>query len=112
MGVTTDAGGHDHGFLYHNGAFTIIDYPGATDTWLVGINDKGQMVGAYGTGPLVQGANVYHGFLDDNGTFTGFDVPFAGVAITGPYGVNNKSQITGSYIDANGTAFGFIASFK
>jgi len=112
VGVTTDAGGHDHGFLYHNGAFTIIDYPGATDTWLLGINDKGQMVGAYGTGPLVQGLDVYHGFLDDNGTFTGFDVPFAGVALTGPYGINNKSQITGGYADANGTVFGFIASFK
>lgn len=112
VGVTTDAGGHDHGFLYHNGAFTIIDYPGATDTWLLGINDKGQMIGAYGTGPLVQGLDVYHGFLDDNGTFTGFDVPFAGVALTGPYGINNKSQITGGYTDSNGTAFGFIASFK
>lgn len=112
VGVTTDAGGNDHGFLYHNGAFTIIDYPGATDTWLLAINDKGQMVGAYGTGPLVQNSKVYHGFLEDNGTFTGFDVPFAGVAITGPDGINSQSQITGSYTDANGTTFGFIASFK
>jgi probable HAF family extracellular repeat protein len=112
VGVTTDAGGHDHGFLYHNGVFTIVDYPGATDTWLLAINDKGQMVGAYGTGPLVQDFNVYHGFLDDNSNFTSFDVPFAGVAITGPYGINNKSQITGGYTDANGTRFGFIASFK
>lgn len=112
VGVYTDAGGHDHGFLFHNGAYTTIDYPGATDTWALAINDKGQVVGAYGTGEIVQGLDVYHGFLDDNGTFSSFDVPFAGVAATGPYGINNKSQITGVYADANGTSFGFVASFK
>jgi uncharacterized membrane protein len=112
VGVYTDTANHDHGFLLHQGVYTLVDYPGATDTWLLAINDKGQMVGMYGTGALVQGYDVYHGFLDNHGTFSSFDVPFAGVAVTGPYGINNKSQITGGYSDTNGNGFGFIASFK
>jgi probable HAF family extracellular repeat protein len=112
VGVYTDASNHDHGFLYRGGTFTTIDYPGASDTWLLAINDKGQMVGAYGTGPLVQGFNIYHGFLDDNGTFSSFDPSFAGAAVTLPYGINNKSQITGTYQDTNETSCGFFASFK
>jgi uncharacterized membrane protein len=37
----------NHGFLLSNGVFTTLDYPGATDTVALGINDKGQIVGTY-----------------------------------------------------------------
>jgi probable HAF family extracellular repeat protein len=34
-----------HGFLYSNGTFTTIDYPGEQTTCWLGINDVGQLVG-------------------------------------------------------------------
>ena len=35
------------GFLYSGGMFRAIDFPGATETWAFGINNAGQIVGAY-----------------------------------------------------------------
>jgi uncharacterized membrane protein len=37
-----------HGFLWRGGNdFTVIDYPGARDTFASGINDSGVIVGSY-----------------------------------------------------------------
>jgi hypothetical protein len=49
--------GASHGFLYEDGTFTPIDYPGATDTIVNGINGD-RVVGSY-----VDAAGVTHGFL-------------------------------------------------
>ncbi len=35
-----------NGFLYENGAATTFDEPGAGQTWLTGINDRGDIIGA------------------------------------------------------------------
>ena len=47
-----------HAFVYVNGTFTFVDFPGATDTLLYGINNAGQLVGDY----TVPGGGS-HGFL-------------------------------------------------
>jgi hypothetical protein len=53
-------------------AFTTIDVPGAQFTRASGINDSGQIVGAFGGGA----ASDEHGFLRDAvGSFTQIDVP-------------------------------------
>jgi hypothetical protein len=46
-----------HGFVWEAGAFTLFDVPGAYQTQLTGINNRGQLAGTYrdGTGA--------HGFL-------------------------------------------------
>jgi hypothetical protein len=49
--------GASHGFLYENGTFTPIDYPGATDTTVNGINGD-RVVGSY-----LDAAGVTHGFI-------------------------------------------------
>lgn len=37
----------DHGYLYANGAFTQLDFPGAQLTEAFAINDAGTIVGSY-----------------------------------------------------------------
>jgi len=45
------------GFIYQDGTYTTVNYPGGTDTQLYGINDKGEIIGTY------TGADGYgHGF--------------------------------------------------
>lgn len=84
-------------------SFTTIDFPGTTETLLFKINANGEIVGAYTVGP-----NVEHGFLLQGGTFTTFDVP-NGVGGTQPEGINDTSEVTGTYYDATtGLEPGFL----
>ena len=52
-------------------------------------------------------ALIGHGFLLDKDVFTTIDHPDA-VAETGAPGINNRGQIVGGYIDAEGTIHGFL----
>ena len=84
-------------------SFTTIDFPGTTETLLFKINANGEIAGAYTVGP-----NVVHGFLLQGGTFTTFDVP-NGVGATQPEGINDTSEVTGTYYDATtGLEPGFL----
>jgi probable HAF family extracellular repeat protein len=89
VGEYLDAGGAFHGFLYHKGRFTTIDFPGAVGSSPTGINDRGEIVGAHAD-PASGGV---HGFLLKRGRFTSFDAP--GVPITLPMDINNRGQIVG-----------------
>lgn len=79
--------------------FTTIDHPGATCTQALGINNSGQIVGAYWN----CGSLPVHGFLLDQGTFTTIDVP--GATVTQPDGINDSSEITG-FCEGDGCALG------
>lgn len=102
-----------HGFLLENQSTTprLIDFPGVSvsgvcrpnddATFVQGINDAGQMVGA------VRLQNVWHGFFRDSaGTFTLLDVP--GASSTQAFGINNSGAIVGMFLDANMIAYGFL----
>jgi probable HAF family extracellular repeat protein len=65
-GSYNDSAGNSHGFLYTGGKYVTIDAPGASDTYVYGINDLGQILGVsdyLSTGKI----DV---FLDTHGTFT------------------------------------------
>ena len=65
-GSYTDSSGNSDGFLYTGGKYVTVDAPGATDTYVFGINDFGQLLGVsdnLNTGKIVV-------FLDTHGTFT------------------------------------------
>jgi hypothetical protein len=47
------------------------------------------------------------GYLLDDGVFTRVDGPGPNLE-TVPYGINNRRQIVGGYVDAGGTAHGFV----
>jgi uncharacterized membrane protein len=51
VGVGYDSQGGSRGFLYERGQFTPIDGPNAVYTRVIDINNRGQMVGDYGTKP-------------------------------------------------------------
>jgi uncharacterized membrane protein len=99
-----------HGFLDVSGTFTTIDNPNATSgSENVGINDSGQIVGAYDlntpeAGHVFEGA---HGFVDNAGTFTTIDDPTAGVTSSTPIKINNSGNIVGVY-RTGGPGIGFL----
>jgi uncharacterized membrane protein len=72
--------------------YATIDFPGAPrpGTFGLGINNAGQIVGAYGPGPAQQG------FLLSGGAFSTIDFP--GAPTTFASGINDAGQIVGSYI--------------
>ena len=83
--------------------FTTVDFPGAISTFLYGINNAGQMVGAY-----VDDGQATHGFLLNNGVFTTIDFPGATLSVAA--GINNHGDITGQYNDSEGFGHGFVFS--
>jgi hypothetical protein len=58
VGSYTDAAGNSHGFVYAawDGSFISVDDPSGIGTTIVnGVNDKGELVGFYGTSPVNSG---------------------------------------------------------
>ena len=63
------------GFVYSNGSFSDVTYPGAGGLEVSGISNSGDIVGTYahtGTGSVIQS-----GFILSGSTFTPYDVPGA-----------------------------------
>jgi probable HAF family extracellular repeat protein len=86
-----------------NTGFQTVDFPGAVSTFLYGINNAGQMVGAY-----VNEDESTHGFLLSNGVFTTIDFPGSTLSVAA--GINNHGVITGQYNDSDGFGHGFVYS--
>ena len=78
--------------------FAQLDYPGAVETELTGINNAGEVVGTY------QINNVRHAFRWKQGVFQNIDFP--GAAYTRADGINNQGDIVGSY-QMDSPFFGF-----
>ena len=78
---------------------------------LLGINDKGIVVGYYGDSTLSQ-----HGFFYNThtGVYTFLDDPSEafnnGVEVTQITGITDSNEITGFYSDANMVFHGFVAT--
>jgi len=77
-----------HGFLYQNGVYTNIDYPGAGVTSPTAINNSGVV------GGITADATGSHGFLYGGGKFEAIHDP-ASQTDTGMTGVNDKGVIVG-----------------
>ena len=93
-----------HAFLRaKNGAITVIDAPGAVDTFASDINDSGTITGSY------EDDNGDHGYIRSaGGAFTTFDAPGgpAGGDIAGR--INNLGEVEGDYANADGVQHGLI----
>jgi uncharacterized membrane protein len=75
----------------------IASYPGATNTFVYGINDSNTLVGGYLTPD-----NNEHGFFGPlNGPYTSFDYPNA--PYTEGRGINKAGYITGYAVFSDGT---------
>ena len=80
-----------HGFVFSNGNFTTLHFPGAPDSAAYGINDTGQIVGT---------ASGVGGFLYSGGSFTPINVP--GAFSTIPFAINDAGEIVGNFSVATG----------
>jgi len=100
VGSFFDSASSVHGFIYKNGKYTQIDYPGSTETEALGINDQGDIVGVY----QVAGPLNFHGFLRHNGEFTTIDAPQAQFG-TKVSGINSNMVMAGTFDDSQGFIF-------
>jgi hypothetical protein len=101
-----------HGYLRQAGFFadrilSPVDYPGATQTFLLGLNDDGRHI----VGKYVDSAGGTHGLilqrpLHKPDTFSSFDYP--GATETSLNGINNLRLASGYYADSSGIHHGFI----
>ncbi len=86
------------------GGFVPIEVPGATFTACRAIAADGRIVGFYG-----DASGRQHGFLLAHGVFTTIDAPAELQARgTSAFGINNRGDIVGSWIDRDGVQRGFL----
>jgi probable HAF family extracellular repeat protein len=98
MAGTFGDGKRLHGFFLDNGKFITLDPPNSIRSQGGGINNRGQVAGSYRTSD-----NKRHGYLWRNGVFTIFNVPGDHPLFgTVPLGNNDRGQIVGNYVEANG----------
>jgi hypothetical protein len=104
-GPNGDNGGDPTGFeatiaphLYN---FTPVDFPGATDTRLFGINAHNDAVGAY-----LDASGNPHGFCMKAGAFT--SVEPAGAVLSQARAINDAGTVAGYYIEDTGAMHGFV----
>ena len=89
------------GFTLINRVYSTYDFPDSTNTYLYGLNNKGQAVGYY------EGADeVSHGLIVSDGEMTRFDFP--GASETYVFGISEIGQLAGSIADASGDIHGFV----
>ena len=82
--------------------FSSVDVPGAKQTYALGMNDAGQIVGYYNFSV----GSPSHAFLLSDCQYTTIDVP--GATSTQAYGINNAGQIVGGYYNADGLTHAFL----
>jgi hypothetical protein len=97
VGAYTDAtlAQHQHGLVRSGSNIVTVDYPGATDTWLTGINYWGTIVGNYYSSSSPEG----NAFKLKNGVFTPISYPGATSTIVAS--ISDKGVIVGRYHDYN-----------
>jgi probable HAF family extracellular repeat protein len=96
-----------HGLLRdRRGRYSNIDVPKAMGTYALRINNSGAVVGTFNTTSPIVTAPGAKGFLMEHGRFTTIAPPKSTFAQA--YGINNRHQIVGEYVDAAGNYHGFV----
>lgn len=90
----------DHGFLKVGDEYTSIDYPGASITYVFGLNDAGAITGTYR-----DALGTLKGFTYNQGTYTSVTYPGATETYLG--GINNSNVAVGWKVEA-GKVNGFV----
>jgi probable HAF family extracellular repeat protein len=88
-----------HGFIYKEGSFAQIDYPGATSTVLTGINNRGAILGRATT------ASSAGFFIYDRGTFGPIVAAPKSSDTTLGTGLNDHGDIVGYFQAGGPTSF-------
>ena len=75
-------------------SFTAINFPGATRTRALGLNDRGDIMGDF-----IDSSGVLHGYVLSQGNFTNFNPP--GSIQTRGLAINNRGVIGGIFLDSS-----------
>jgi probable HAF family extracellular repeat protein len=102
--------GFTHGFLFSDGALTTLDFPGASDTLALGINESGTVVGFWDIVDAFGNTIVDHGFTWKDGQFSQIDFP--GAADSAVFGINARGDLVGGWDSGITSPFehGFVIS--
>lgn len=94
-----------HGFLLIDGMFVPVDFPGALDTGLRGINNRGDLAGTYDTSPTAEQIGF---ILPRSGAPIAFGPPPGGSNLV-VGNINDQREVVGYYVAADGfTRTGFL----
>ncbi len=100
---TAMPGGDVHGFLRSKRGFRQIDFPGAKGTVVWRTNARADRWSGPTPHERDTAAQFFeHGFVLDKRGFRKIDIP--GASQTRPFGINNRGQIVGQYLDRDGHA--------
>jgi hypothetical protein len=94
------------GFLFTDGKFRMVDFPGAVATALRGINNLGDVSGTYSVVDL--NADEFGFIIPSRGAPISFKLPDptgTGIVVGG---INDLRQLVGYYTDATSTLIGFL----
>jgi hypothetical protein len=105
-GFYTASGGMTEGFLRTARHFITLAVPGASMTQAFGVNDRGEVVGAYATGSG-SSAKTFGFTWRRRGGFRTVSDP-NGVGSTTINGVNDAGDLVGFYTDAAGNTDGLL----
>ena len=98
-GFYTNKGGKTVGFIkYAHGGFKSLNYPGSSMTQIFGINDSGEVVGAYTVGDSSTPPSYGFTWTPKHG-FTEVNDPH-GIGSTLINGVNDSGELVGFYTNA------------
>jgi uncharacterized membrane protein len=92
------------GFQFEGGALSLVDVPGAAQTFVIATNSTGTIAGAF-----YDASGQQHGFSWKEGaTPVTIDVPASFGINTLPMGVSDAGDIVGTYQDANWVTLSFL----
>ena len=105
VGFYNDAKGNAHAYEVNQATsvYTAITIPGAVSATATGINNNGDIAGFATDANKVTSSWLLHA-----GHLTTYQFP--GGNTTEAFGVNDKDQIVGSYLDGSGNMHGFVLS--
>jgi len=108
---TNPSTGNTDGFLLSHGRFTDLSVPGSSSTSALGVNNLDEVVGVFVPN---SNKNALEGFTwTPQRGFTTVNDPHGmndGNLTTTINGVNDRGQLVGFYVDANGNTDGFLAT--
>jgi YVTN family beta-propeller protein len=116
VGWFIDSENNFHGLRWKGDEYSQFDFPGAgTDpngsigfTFAFKVNEQRDIVGSWGRD--LSNPQSPHSFLIEGKTQREISFDYPNALSTSSHGINNKGQITGSYIDTNNVMHGFIAT--
>jgi uncharacterized membrane protein len=85
----------NHGFLLRKGVVTTLDFPTASNTLALGVNEADTVVGYWTIVDSDGNLLAAHGFIWKGGNFSQVDFP--GAALTFLYGINARGDIVGEW---------------